>query len=471
VVTAQDLIDAVRVHADRVHDAVRRLGCGPRAAVSVVEASALELVDSLAAHPEHVGDPVGAWFARALLLGRQTVGGEQDDLPVGRGLLSGDANQVRLAEALEGRPEMERAALLLRDSYDLPASAVGSVLGMSVDAAEEAVGASRLAFLPSLVEGSAPSLAQGHPVDLEALSRLAAGGPAATRDATTRRHVQSCDRCSSIVDAQERARRLLSGLTVVSLPDGDRERLLARVEVRARAVLPAAVALVPAAAEAGAEDDDGPRRLLPVPLIALGLLLATAAGAGLGFYESRGPSTSRAAVIVPVVPGPTVTATTPPAVPKAPALPTPAPTGRVPVDVITITPSPAPSPSPSATPTPTPSASPTPSATPSASATPTPSATPAPTEPLALALAPASGPNGTAVQVSGCGWQPGAAVTLHYLDRLGADTGSAARAVVDAKGRFTTTITADDPKKVPGRHTIRAGDGKHTDSAAFNASG
>ena len=110
--TADDVLSVVRVHADRVHDAVRRLGCGPEASVEVVEESALDLVAAVAGRPESVPDPVGWWFARARTLARSVAGGD-DALPVGGGVLSGDANQVRLAEALEAMPERERAALLL----------------------------------------------------------------------------------------------------------------------------------------------------------------------------------------------------------------------------------------------------------------------------------------------------------------------------------------------------------------------
>ena len=179
MLTADEVIAAVRVHADRVHDAVRRLGCGPEAATQVVEKSALGLVDAVARQPETVGDPVGWWFAKARALGRQAAGGD-DDLPVGGGLLSSDANQLRLAEALESRPERERAALLLRDSYDLPAAAVGTSLGLDAQGAMEVVGAARLAFLPTLL-ASVPAVPTDHAVDLAALARLAGTcGPASS---------------------------------------------------------------------------------------------------------------------------------------------------------------------------------------------------------------------------------------------------------------------------------------------------
>ena len=44
-VSAEDLVAAIRVHLDRVHDAVRRVGADPGTAVEVVQNSALDLVE------------------------------------------------------------------------------------------------------------------------------------------------------------------------------------------------------------------------------------------------------------------------------------------------------------------------------------------------------------------------------------------------------------------------------------------
>jgi DNA-directed RNA polymerase specialized sigma24 family protein len=286
VLTADDLLAVVRVHADRVHDAVRRLGCGPEDAVEVVERSALDLVE--AARSEDLADPVGWWFARARVLARQVAGTGDDDLPVGGGVLGGDANQARLAEALEARPERERAALLLRDSYDLPAASVGTVLNLDANSAMEVVGAARLAFLPALLGGPSLSLS-GHVVDLASLARLAEGGQPAARDATTRRHAQSCERCANALDAMERARRLLSGLTVVALPDAERDGLLGRVEAHAQQALASAV---PFEEDDDEEWEDEARRPYSVSLITLGLVVAVALGIGGGLLASRARNAS-----------------------------------------------------------------------------------------------------------------------------------------------------------------------------------
>ena len=135
----------------------------------------------------------------------------------------------------------------------------------------------------------------------------------------------------------------------------------------------------------------------------------------------------------------------------------------------------APTPAPVAPPLPSPSAVPTPSEptsapttrvftirpTPSRVASSKPASAPAPepaTDPQSLSSDPASGANGQTVTVQGAGWFPGSTVTLDYRNQLGS-TGTRAQALVDARGRFTTTIAAEDPANFPGRHVIRASNG------------
>jgi hypothetical protein len=435
VLTADDVIAAVRVHADRVHDAVRRLGCGPEAATQVVERSALGLVDAVARQPESVGDPVGWWFAKARALGRQAAGGD-DDLPLGGGLLSSDANQVRLAEALESRPERERAALLLRDSYDLPAAAVGTALGLDAQGAMEVVAAARLAFLPTLVS-AVPPVPTDHAVDLAALARLASGGQQAARDATARRHVRSCEQCADLLDAQERARRMLAALTVVALPDADREELLARVESRARAVLPAAGAVE------DVEWEELPGRRYSLSMMVLGLVAAVGLGIGGGMLASRGKPVSPTTDVdsIPLVTAAPVLTLAMSATPTTSPTPTVSPSPRV----FVVTPSP--------TPTPTDLASETPEP-----------------EPLGITLTPSSGPADADITVDGKGWTPGSTVTVQYFNAVGGGVGSMTTAVVDTRGRFTTTITAHDSQGLPGNHQVTAEDGTQAAQATYSAS-
>jgi DNA-directed RNA polymerase specialized sigma24 family protein len=433
VTTAVDVLAVVRVHADRVHDAVRRLGVGPEDAVMVVERSAMDLVQ--AARQAELDDPVGWWFARARVLARQGAGSGDDDLPVGGGVLGGDANQVRLAEALEARPERERAALLLRDSYDLPAHAVGTVLNLDANGAMEVVGAARLAYLPTLLGGPSLSLA-GHVADLASLARLAEGGRAAAGDATTRRHAQSCDRCADAIDAMERARRLLSGLTVVALPDAEREALLQRVERYAGQTLPATTAIVE-------EDEweDEPHRPYSLSLIALGLVAAVGLGVLGGVLASRAHDTSVAAQVRNFNP-----VTQPPAI------------------VVAV---------PSLTPTPIPTTSPTPRVTylppsqtpsPTASATPTASASSTETIQPTITIDPTSGPSDTQISVSGTNWLPNTNITVTYRSQI--TTGATVQVESDDTGTFSTSIQAHDPG-LAGPHEVQVTDGVNTNSVTF----
>jgi DNA-directed RNA polymerase specialized sigma24 family protein len=448
--SAEDVSAAVRVHADRVHDFVRRLGCAPEAAVEVVETSALDLVDAVVTTPQSVADPVGWWFGRARALGRR-VSDEAQDLPLGGGLLSVDQDQALLAEALEVLPERDRMALLLRDSYALSAAAVGVALGTSPEVAMDTVGRARLAFLTA-VGNDTVRPTTGHAVQLDVLARLGEGGPVAAADATARRHAQSCPICRSVWDGQTEAHHMLAGLTVVALPDPFREQVLDRVEAQARAYLPSSADLLMAEDE---ELLDAPPSRWRVPFyVLLAILGAVLVGTILGLLLSRsgGGGTATGAAPDPGV-LPEVTAS-----PLAPAttFPTSYPTlsGQPSPSVFTLTPSPAPG------------------ASGGTLASPTRAGTPEPaTEPLTLIVDPSSGPNGAALSVQGTGWTPRSSVSLDYVDPLGRQTGSHATATVDARGRFTTTLSAQDPSNLPGRHTVRATDGTQSASASYNVNG
>jgi DNA-directed RNA polymerase specialized sigma24 family protein len=446
--SAEDVSAAVRIHADRLHDFVRRLGCSPSTAVEVVETSALDLVDAVATAPESVPDAVGWWFGRARALGRR-VPDSSTELPLGGGVLSADEDQAVLAETLETLPERERVALLLRDSYALPATAVAVALGIDPEAALETVGRARLAFLAA-VETPDVVPPAGHAMDLGALARLAEGGPVAAADATTRRHAQACPICRSVWDGQARAHQMLAGLTVVALPEAYREGVLDRVDAQARAYLPSAAELLTAAD--GDYVDDRPSRWL-VPLYVLGgLAAAVVVGVVIGLLLSRG-SGGGTTTAAPPDPGVLPQVTAAPLKTGSP-LPTTFPTlsGQPSPTVFIVTPSP--SPQPSGGPQKSPTGPPEPA-----------------TEPLTLTANPTSGPNGATVSLQGTGWTPGSTVTIDYLDPLGRQTGSHANAAIDARGRFTTTLSAQDPSNLPGRHTIRATDGTQTTSATYDVSG
>ena len=444
--SAEDVSAAVRIHADRVHDFVRRLGCSPAAAVEVVETSALDLVDAVATAPHSVTDVVGWWFGRARALGRR-VSDAAPDLPLGGGVLSADEDQALLAEALDALPEKERVALLLRDSYALSATTVGVALGTDAEAAMETVGRARLAFLSAVGDDDVMPTA-GHTVPIGVLARVGEGGAVAAADATARRHAQACPICRSVWEGQARAHSMLAGLTVVALPEELRDGVLGRVDAQARAYLPTAADLL--MADDDELLDDAPSRWR-VPLYALlGLVGAVILGTVIGVLVSRSSGNGSPAAGSDAGAQPTVTAT--PLAPTSP-LPTTFPTlsAQPSPTVFLVTPSPSPTlgnGQSTASPTPEPA-----------------------TEPLTLTANPTSGPNGAPVTVQGTGWIPHGTVTIDYLDPLGQQTGSHATAAIDARGRFTTTLSAQDPSNLPGRHTIRATDGTQTTTATYDVSG
>ena len=446
--SAEDVSAAVRIHADRAHDFARRLGCNPAAAIEVVETSALDLVDAVVTSPRTVSDPVGWWFGRARALARR-VSGAEADLPLGGGVLSADQDQALLAEALEVLPERERVALLLRDSYALSAASVGVALGTDAEAGMETVGRARLAFLAAFGDEDVVDTT-GHPVQLGVLARLGEGGPVAAADATARRHAQACPVCRSVWDGQARAHQALAGLTVVALPEELRAEVLDRVDAQARAYLPLAADLLLGEDEELYDDEPGRGRL--VLYAGLAVLAAIILGTIIGLVLSRHPSGGGTSALPP----------DPGVLPEVTGSPVSSPSPTL----ATASFSPVPQPSPSVflvTPTPAPGAS-------AASGRPTGGPEPA-NEPLTLTTTPTSGPNGAPVSVEGTGWTPRATVTLDYLDPLGQQTGSHASAVVDARGRFSTTLYAQDPSNLPGRHRIRASDGIYTDTATYDVSG
>lgn len=480
--SAEAVASAVRVHADRVHDAVRRQGCPPSAAPGVVERTAVELVGRAARDGGAVPVLLGQWFAAAVERARGVaVGGPSagpgagpsagepltDDAldtgpidsdphdagPHGSGPLADDPQQRLLAGVLDGAPEPGRTALLLADAYDLPLPTVAAALDREPDEAATVLGRARLGVLPDLLpEVSVPSLA-GHAVDEAGLTRLARGGQPAPYDTTTARHARACPRCRGVVEAQEDVRRLLAGLSVVALPDEAREALLERVGERARRLLPSEEELRVAAQE---EEDEPPRRLLTPLAVLLSLGLAVVGGVGLGVLLSRPPTVDAAQVgLLPAV-------TPPPLTPlpdrRRTASPEPEPAPRV----FTLRPTPTPTLR-TTPPTAPPTTSP-PSPRASASPTASPSARPADIE-----VDPTSGPAGATVVVSGTGWTPGSVVSTAYLQEDGDATGSTASAEVDDDGAFTARLSTRDRQSPTGEHTVLASDGTSEARATYDA--
>jgi hypothetical protein len=101
LVSADDAVAAVRVHADRVHDLLRRSGCGAEESVEVTESYAVGLLDALVNSPGSVGDMAGWWFGRALELGRRLgdAGAEPtDEEPAS--VLAGTTGEAQVRVAL-----------------------------------------------------------------------------------------------------------------------------------------------------------------------------------------------------------------------------------------------------------------------------------------------------------------------------------------------------------------------------------
>lgn len=457
-VSADLLCEAVRAHADRVHDFVRRQGCPPQASPGVVEDSALDLLAGAADAPAPVTELVGRWFALAGAQARQAGPGDTWP-PVGRGPLAGTAEQELLAAGLARRDERGRRALLLSDAYDLPPETVGAALGVDPRTALRLVGSARLELLPDVFDGAVPEVA-GH-VDDDALARLAGGSGLAGRsvlagDGRAARHVRDCDACTPALHAQEDVRRLLAGLSVVALPDDGRGAMLERVALRARTLLPTATP----ALEQEYEPDE-PRRLLSPGPVLLALLLAVLGGVGLGVLLSRPHPVKAAAVgVLPEV------TTSPLAAlgagpPRGPASASPAAAPLPTTTVFTYPPiAPAATATTAAPATTTPPTLPPPPTPPSPSGAPATSAPPTVTS--TVVVAPVAGPGGATLSVTGTGWAPGSTVIIAFLDPLGRPTGDTAAAVATNAGRIRTTLQAGAADAAPGDYRVQAGDGTRT---------
>ena len=439
-VSADAFVAVVSAYADRVHDDVRRLGCTPAEAVEVVEQSALGLAERLRVRPHEVGNLVGAWFRDARVLAERVASGEDAADLAGQGIVQRSEDDAAARQALSRLGDRDRMALLLRDAYDLPYVATGVALGLDEDAAAAVVGRARLRLL-RLVADDAPDEPDGHDTELAGTARLADGQLSPDDVSAAERHATRCATCGPALTGMREARRLLSGLAILAMPDADRDSLIARATAVAARVLPTAEEV------AAAEDEPDPR-VLPSWWVAAGCLGGAALlGAVVALSGSDTSLSARGGGGPPTF---------------DPNSPTPTPTPS----------SATPTPTPTAT-RPTATATPTPTAT--ASATPTSSPTPSPTFQWSttsqrISLDRTSGPNEATVEVTGTGWKPGEEVLIEYLNPLGGRTGQQARATPDANGRFVASLVCADPSNIPGPHTVRASNNSsQVATATYNA--
>jgi hypothetical protein len=430
LVSADDAIAAVRVHADRVHDFLRRSGCGPQESVEVTESYAFALLDALVNAPETVVDMAGWWFGRALELGRRLgTPVEEPNEDASTSVLAGTSGEAQVRAALAGLPDSERWAVVLRDAYDLPPQAVAVALRRDEDSAAGLVAVGRLHLVSRYDSRSLPSLS-GHsgrnPADLVTLSRLADGTLQPARAVALRRHVGNCTACEDVLDTLAKGRRLCAGLPVIAMPDDAREAMLERVTARAITVLPSVDAVLLAIEE---DDDDLKPAISPILVIAV-LVLAVLLGVGIAALKKSGGGQAALGALSP----------TSPAAPVTPSFST------------------------SATPSATasslsPSARPSHSRSPSSR--PTHSATSVAVNP-AITITPTSGPRGTTITVTGTGWAPGDSIAVRYT---GPVSSSRASTSASKRGSFELTISASG--LVPGTYTVQASGSSGSASQTF----
>lgn len=466
LVSAAAVTSAVRAQADRVHDAARRLGCTDAEATDVTTHAITALLDDLDHRPGDVRDLVGGLFARAWEPARRTRQSPTialrsptppPDAP--DSVLQSAAQSVAVHRALSSLPDLQRVAVLVRDSYGLDLEQTAVALLLDPPEAARTVALGRLALTATFDDENPISLA-GHDVAVGDLGQLSDGSaPPSGRFAALRRHVSGCALCASVLFAQSRAHEMLSALPVLALPEQDRETLLRDAEQRAALLLPTAEEV-----RRRLEEGSSRRPLVP-PVLVVGLIVvAILLGLGIGALAGGGSTNSDNAALT-VTTAPTAhgspspgasRSTTPAPTPASSATATLTATpGNPSAQPPTAAPRPRPTPArPTTTPTtararstPTTSAAPTATSTRAAStrATPTPSPTASPTAPAAtLSVSPTKGTYGSAVHVAGARFPPNATVFIRYVDQDGKPSGMPAAVTTNATGAFTATALVSD---------------------------
>jgi DNA-directed RNA polymerase specialized sigma24 family protein len=286
LVSADDFVSAVRVYADRVNDLLRRSGSPALQAIEVTETQALALLDATVSAPETVIDLAGWWFARAIEHASSDGGSSTPaavDGPIS--VLAGTTGEGQVRAALAGLPEAERAAVVLRDGYDLPPQAVGVALHRGAESAAELTATGRLRLVAAYDGRGVPDLSahMGRTtVDLVSLSKLAEGTLEAPRAAPLRRHIGNCPACEEAYESLAKGRRLAAGLPISAMDDDARESMIDRIARRATALLPSHEAVLRAVDE---DHDPGPA-VSPVIAVIV-LVLALTLGIAIAVVSSR----------------------------------------------------------------------------------------------------------------------------------------------------------------------------------------
>jgi hypothetical protein len=460
LVSATDVVEVVTTHIDRVNDAALRLGCSTDEAYEVTVTAAMELVEDLAQQPETVGDLVGGLYARCRQASARVRRGaaapsEVDVAP--EGLLADDAEALAAADALFDLPERRRLGVLLVDSYAVTYAQTAVALDLDIAETARTIALGRAALVEAVDRRVAPSLS-GHDTAIGDLGQLSDGSaPAGGRFAGLRRHVSSCATCAENLGVQTRGKAMVRVLPVLALPDPERAELLARVSLRAEAMLLSAEQVQ---AELAGEIEAEP--LIPRFVWVLALIMALLLGGGLGaLLIQHNSSDGSVAALVPSSSAPAVTSA---AIATTSSAPVSSSSSLAASTSSTLAASPS-SAAPTRVATSTPAAS-TSRAAPTTSAAVAPPAT-------TLSISPTSGPTGTTVTVSGTGFSAAALVTVTYERSDGTAEGSAQTTTTDGTGAFTLTITADDPPTLlgasnDGPHQFVATSNGHTASAAFD---
>ena len=449
VVSAADVVAVVDTYADRLHDAVRRLGCPASKAADVLQVSAREMIEALRRAPDTVTDLVGWWLARIADNTTRVTGSPNAGLAATirrskgeamPGVLHGTRGEKRLTDALAALDARPRTAVLLRDAYDLVPDSLAVAFRRDKQSVMRLVAEARHQLLLAYDEPPTSPLDASHtaalPVDIGALAGLADGSLPTAAAGELRKHARRCAACQAIMSDQSRARRIAAALPLLPMPEGERDALVADIAARADAVLPTAAE----ALYAGGPTRRRPPLIAP-PVIIGAIAVAVVLGIVVGVASAPGGGGLRSSAGVPTTGSSSTTGPN-----KSPGASASASKGT-------------PTASKSATTAP-------PTTTPPS---PTNSSTTQPTSTAAIMVHPPRGPNGRTITVVGTGWRPGVDVTVTYYTGLGQPSTSAI-GTPDSSGRFSVNLVAEDPTFVPGNHRVQATNGSQSATAFYNAS-